>query len=82
MINGLPFVPDKSNELSSPQNEENKQMILNELLTELSKTATKVASKRKYSPEQCCKILKIGQKHDLQNLVIFSPYFCVLVDTS
>lgn len=60
---------DESKTLSSSEKEDNMQMIDDVLFGKLSKKVGNVARERKFYPEQCCRILNIEMKHELQNLV-------------
>lgn len=68
VVNELPLIIDKSNQLSSHEKEDHLHMVDDVLYSRLSKTVANVAHKRKFYPEQCCRILNIQMKHELQNL--------------
>lgn len=62
---------DESKKLSSPDKEDHLllRMVDDVLYSKLSKTVANVARERKFYPQQCCRILNIEMKHELQNLV-------------
>lgn len=67
VVNGFPWVVDK-NKLTSPEKEDHKHMVDDAVLNQLSTTVASVAHKRKICPQQCCRMLNLKIKHEIQNL--------------